>query len=166
MKRVMMIALVLLAAAVAVPAATATPPIKVPVLAPEDFQLDGVCSFSIGFHVLVNRETQTTFSDGTILITGSFTDQITNLSDPTKSLIDNNSGPITETPNADGSVISVKVTGQGALFFFPGQLGPGSPGQLLLTNGLFQEQVDANGIVPGSVSYRGKTPTDVCIALA
>lgn len=79
-------------------------------------------------------------------------------------MIDNNSGPFT--PNADGST-SVKVTGQGGIYFFPGQLGPGSPGQLLLTNGLFQEQVSSTGdIVPGSVSYKGKTPTDVCIALA
>ena len=164
MKRLITVVLSLAAAGLAVPVAMADPPFRSPVQAPTDFTLPGVCTFEVGIHVLANNETQTTYSDGTTKITGKFTAQYTNLSHPSKTMIDNNNGVLTFTPNPDGST-TVKVTGQGAIFFFPGQIGPA--GAFWLTNGNFQEVVDPFGnIVPGSVSYNGKTPLDVCTALA
>src|SRR5215831_4779451 len=148
MKRLMLVLLSLAAAGLTASAAMADPPVRSPVQAPTDFTLPGVCTFDVGIHVLVNRETQTTFSDGTTKITGAFKAQYTNLSDPSKTMTDNNSGVLTFTPNPDGST-SVKVTGQGAIFFFPGEIGPA--GALWLTNGNFQELVDPFGnLVPGS----------------
>lgn len=163
------VGLAVLVAAVAVPSAVATPPTRVPVIAPESFTLSGVCSFDLTFVVLANKEKTTTFSDGRTVTTGTFKDVVSNASDPSKSYIDNNSGVIFMTPNGDGTV-TVTVVGQGGVFFFPGDLGPGSPGQTLIINGRFTETIDFSGsppfIVPGSVSYNGAPPVDLCQVLA
>jgi hypothetical protein len=164
MKRLILVMLSLAAGGLVAPVAMADPPVRSPVQAPTDFTLPGVCTFDVGIHVLVNKETQTTFGDGTTKITGAFKVKYTNLSDPSKTMIDNNNGVLAFTPNPDGST-SVKVTGQGAIFFLPGEIGPA--GAFWLTNGNFQEVVDSFGnVVPGSMSYTGKTPLDVCTALA
>ena len=156
----------LVAVAAVVPAATASKPVRVPVVAPEDLTLEGVCPFPLAIHVLVNNEKTTTYSDGSMKITGTWKDVVSNGNDPSKSYVDNNSAPIMITPAADGST-HVKIVGQGAVYFFPGNLGPGSPGVLWITNGKLEETIDSAGnIVPGSVHYNGKTPLDLCAALA
>lgn len=150
--------------AIVVPAATAVPPTRVPVVAPSDFTLSGVCAFDVNFHVVKNNETTTTFSDGSWATTGSFIDIVSNASDPTKSYYDNNSAPIFFTPHPDGTA-TVKVTGQGGLFFFPGQVGP--EGVVWLTNGNFQETLDATGTpIASSIRYSGKPVVDLCKVLA
>jgi hypothetical protein len=159
------IALIAVVAAVAVPTAAATQPDRVPVIAPDSFTLSGVCGFDVTFDVVVNNETTTTFSDGRTVTTGTWKDVVDNAGDPSKSYADNNSGVIFTTPNADGT-LTVTVVGQGGVFFFPGDLGPGSPGMMLVINGRLTETIDANGVVPGSVSYHGSPAIDLCQTLA
>jgi hypothetical protein len=152
---------------IAVPAAAATPPTRIPVIAPGTFTLSGVCPFDITETVLVSNEKTTIFSDGRTMTTGAWKVIASNASDPTKTYVDNNPGVIFVTPNADGTVTQT-ILGQGEVFFFPGDLGPGSPGQLLVTNGRLTETIDFSvpAIVPGSVSYQGAPPLDLCQALA
>jgi hypothetical protein len=115
----------------------------VPVVAPSDFTLSGVCPFDVSVHVVRNNEQTTTFGDGSWATTVSWIDF---------------------TPHEDGTA-TVKVTGQGALYFFPGQVGP--DGVLWLTNGNFQETLDATGTpIPGSIHYSGKPVVDLCKVLA
>jgi hypothetical protein len=136
------------------------------VVAPDSFSLSGVCAFDVNFDVLTNNETTTTFSDGRMVTTGAWKDRASNATDSSKSFVDNNSGVIFVTPNPDGS-LSVKIVGQGAVFFFPGDLGVGAPGALLIINGILTETIGADGrIVVGSVSYRGSPALDLCQALA
>jgi hypothetical protein len=63
--------------------------------------------------------------------------------------------------------LSVKIVGQGGVFFFPGDLGAGTPGALLIINGILTETIGADGrIVVGSVSYHGSRAVDLCKTLA
>jgi hypothetical protein len=163
------VALAAVVAAVAVPAAGATPPTRVPVIAPGSITLSGVCGFDLTENVVVNKEKTTTFSDGRSVTTGAWKVVAYNASDPSKSYADNNSGVIFATPNGDGTV-TFTIVGQGEVYFFPGDLGPGSPGESLVINGRLTETIDFSGatpfIVPGSVSYVGAPAVDLCQTLA
>jgi hypothetical protein len=150
-----------------VPVALATPPTRSPIPNPGTFTLSGVCSFDLVFNVVVDNEKTTAFSDGRTVTTGAWKDVVYNASDPSNSYVDNNSGVIFSTPNSDGTV-TFTVVGQGGVFFFPGDLGPGSPGMALLFNGRLTETIDFTvpQIVPGSVTYNGAQPIDLCQVLA
>jgi hypothetical protein len=56
--------------------------------------------------------------------------------------------------------------GRSLFFFLPNQMNPGSPGALLITEGLVTESFDANGnAVPGSFKPRGHVE-DICAPLS
>jgi len=95
------------------------------------------------------------FSSGKETILGDFVAEVTNLDDPSKSLHLNIPGPLFITANADGT-FTLKGTGRNVFYFFPGELGPGQPGALLLLTGHTTEQFDANfNLVPGSFVHSG-----------
>jgi hypothetical protein len=123
-----------------------------------------VCSFPVHGEVLVNRQKITVFSDGRQLVTGAFVSQWTN-TDNDETIVTNAPGPLTFTPNDDGTT-SLVGTGQNVYFFFPGDLGPGEPGALLLLDGHTSEQFDATGaLVQGSFTHSGSA-VDLCAALS
>ena len=146
-------------------AASADPPTREPLPA-SDFQFPSdVCGFPVDVTVLTNREFLTTLSNGNLLLTGALKVRLTNANDPSKSIVVNESGPATFTPNGDGT-FTVTVRGRAGLFFFPGELGPGSPGALLLSTGLVTEQFDANfQLIPGSAVFTHPTE-DLCAQIA
>ena len=166
-RRWFVVAVVTLLATLVGPAAMATAPVRTPIPNPGTFTLSGVCSFDLVFTVTVDNEKTTTFSDGRTATTGAWKDVVYNASNPAKSYTDNNSGVIFSKLNSDGTV-TFTVVGQGGVFFYPGDLGAGSPGVVLVFNGRLTETIDfsISKIVPGSVSYHGATPVDLCRLLA
>ena len=114
----------------------------------------GVCSFDVARHVLVNRSVITTYSDGTVRITGTFKQTLTNL-DTGKSIFVNASGPVIIETHPDGSSTEIDL---GRQFLRP-------PGQLLLTTGRVVWEFDAAGNTT-SFTQVGGTSQDVCALLA
>lgn len=163
MKRILMILGVLgLASLTFALAASAGKPDRF-FLPTSDTVLSGPCSFDVKYEILGNKEYGIAFSDGQLLITGTFKARLTNLSSPSKSLDVNISGPGIVRFGDDGS-LSITAWGNWLFYFNPGMFGPGSPGKLLLTSGLATEVLDANGNV---VSWNppNKT-TDACALLS
>src|SRR6476619_7605052 len=68
-------------------AASASPPRSEPVPVPDQFTVEGICSFTVQIDVLMNREKITTFSNGTQLITGAVKMRLTNTSKPDNSVV-------------------------------------------------------------------------------
>ena len=142
--------------------ATADPPTKVPNFQ-TDTVLSGVCAFDVGLHFTKQHQHARVFSNGVVAGEGQLFAELTNLSNG-HTLDVNVSGPGAFIPQADGNLL-VRLQGHTLIFFFPGQLGPGTPGQLLLTQGLTTEMVGPNGPVPGSFTTTGSV-TDACAALS
>jgi len=142
------------------PAASADKPVR-EFLPAGDFTLTGVCAFPVGIEVTTNKEFITTFSDGRQLITGAFKVRVTNL-DSDESLDLNISGPGVITENSDGSV-TLEAHGPWMIWFFPGDLGPGSPGRLFVNNGNFVETFSAAGL---TIDKQTGSQQDICAALA
>ncbi len=117
-------------------------------------------TFSI--ETTANKEFIKTFSNGRQLINGAFRARVTNL-DSGASLDLNIPGPGGVTENADGSV-TLKSHGPWLIWFFPGDLGPGSPGQLFVNNGNLVQTFHADGRV--TVDKQTGSQTDICAALA
>jgi hypothetical protein len=113
--------------------------------------------------VLANKEFTTTFSDGRQLITGKLKVRLTNLDEPSQSLKVNISGPGVIRVTEEG-VFTLKATGRWLFFFFPGDLGPGEPGFMVITTGRAVLRIDAEGSF--SFSHSRGTTKDVCAALA
>jgi len=126
-----------------------------------DFTLEDVCPFDVGVEIIENKEFITTFSGGRQLITGTFKVRVTNL-DSDESLDLNISGPGVLVFNPDGS-LTVDAHGTWLLWFFPGNLGPSSPGQLFVNNGHFVETIGPGGI---SIDKQTGSQQDICAALA
>jgi hypothetical protein len=114
----------------------------------------GVCSFDVARHVLVNRSVITTYSDGTVRITGTFKQTLTNLTTG-KSIDVNASGPVIIETHPDGSSTETDL---GRRFLRP-------PGRLLLTTGQVIWEFDAQGNTT-SFTQVGGTSQDVCALLA
>lgn len=150
-----------LAALLLAPAATADKPLRF-FLPTDDLVVSGVCPFDVGVDILVNNEFGTLFSDGRFLITGSLKVQFTNLDEPTNSLTANVSGPGVFTPTADGGTV-LKAEGRWFFFFFPGDLGPGSPGVAVITTGLSTLVIGGTGELTFTPA---RNVTDLCLALA
>ena len=130
-------AVALAALVVAVPVAVADKPTFEPVPA-EDFTIDAViCGFPVAVEILTNNEKAITFSGGMTTVTGTLKVRLTNVDDPTQSIVLNIPGPgfLDE-----GGLIA---TGPWLFFFLPGDLGPGSPGILASTFG--RVQLDESG---------------------
>jgi hypothetical protein len=165
MKRSLRLVLLAVAAGLlSVPAALADKPARFPLPA-SPFQLPAdICGFPVDFVPLQNKEYGKIFSNGVFAINGVLKAQYTNV-DTGKSITLNISGPGTLTPQPDGTTL---VTGRGAsaIFFFPGQLAPGSPGAIFLLHGQFTELVDQNGNpIPGTFTTTGHLQ-DICAMLS
>ena len=146
------------------PGALASSPTHIPSGPIPDFTLTDSCSFPVFVHVDTNNEVTTTFSDGHSLVTGSLTVTLTNVSNPSKSIHVNISGPGTFTPLPNGGTLQRSV-GPWLFFFSPNQLGPGSPGMLILTTGVVTLLLDPSG-TPTSFTHTNGTTTDLCAQLA
>ena len=134
--------------------ATADMPQRFPIVA-GPLELEGVCSFPVRLDVVQNTQKLIVFSDGRATVNGNFVARVTNLDDPSKSIVLEASGPLFFTPNADGTT-TVKGTGTNIWFFFPNQTAEGAPGALFLVRGLSTEVVDETGSpIPGTFSHSG-----------
>jgi hypothetical protein len=155
LRRAVVLGLIMGAAVLVVPVASADKPDKAPAPTP-----DATGRFCTGFDVLVhietNKETFTLFSDGRGLVTGAFKIDATNLANG-KTIHQNVSGPVFFP--ADGSAIVLR--GISLVYGEAGQFGPGSPPMLILVRGVVT--VETTGFTIASI--RGTT-TDLCAALA
>ena len=157
---VLMFVAILGAAALAV-SGQASPPSHAPAPSgPIDFAAGVVCSFPVHGDVVVNKQTITTFANGSQLVTGGFVARLTNVTTG-KTITVNAPGPLRFT--VSGDTLTVTGRGQNVYFFFPGDLGAGAPGALLLMDGLVTEVFDANGLV--SFTHSGSV-VDLCTVLA
>ena len=151
-------AVVAATAALIVPAATAVPPVRVPLPLP-----DITGAFCPGFDVLLhadqNKEVATIFSNGAVIVTGTFKIQATNTSNH-KTIDVNASGPVFVT--SDGSTQVLR--GNSLIIGEAGDLGPGSPPTLQLVSGVVTITSGPDGAVTG-VTQIGHT-TDLCAILA
>jgi hypothetical protein len=108
--------------------------------APSEFTLDAsICGFDVLVEVLTNKQYAITFSNGMTTVAGALKVRVTNLDDPTQSIVLNIPGP----GFFDESGV-LTATGPWFFFFFPGDLGPGSPGVLAYTVGLVR--LDESGL--------------------
>ncbi len=122
-----------------------------------------VCGFDVNVH-LTAKEHFRTFANGITSGEGQLKGTITG----NGHTIDVNfSGPGRTTPDsADPTTLYLRGEGNNLVFFFPGQLGPDSPGALYLVHGLFTETLNLlTGPVPGTFVTSGSV-TDLCAALA
>ena len=74
----------------------------------------------------------------------------------------NISGPGFFIPNPDGS-FTLDAHGTWLFWFFPGDLGPGSPGRLFVNNGHFIETFGPGGL---TIDKQTGSQEDICAALA
>jgi len=128
----------------------------------------GPCPFVIHVEFPVNNEYSITFTDADgnptrVIVTGALVTTLTNTEND-RSVTLNISGPGTTTFGDDGSTV-LHASGNWAFFFFPGQLGTGSPGSLILNRGRMQILTAANGFDQTILSQSG-TQTDVCALLS
>lgn len=133
-------AMLALLAMIVVPVAAADKPTREFVPAPSEFTLDAsICGFDVLVEVLTNKQYAITFSNGMTTIAGALSVRLTNLDDPTNSIVLNIPGP----GFVDESGV-LTATGPWLFFFFPGDLGPGSPGVLAYTVG--RVRLDESGL--------------------
>jgi hypothetical protein len=133
-------AMLALLAMIVVPVAAANKPTREFVPAPSEFTLDAsICGFDVLVEVLTNKQYAITFSNGMTTVAGALKVRVTNLDDPTQSVVLNIPGPGFFD---EGGVLT--ATGPWFFFFFPGDLGPGSPGVLAYTVGLVR--LDESGL--------------------
>jgi hypothetical protein len=144
----------LLVAAIAVPVAAADKPVKEPSPS-DDFTIPAsICGFEVRVEILADNGKAITFGDGRTMISGTLKVRLTNLADPTRSIVLNISGPGT----FDASGV-LTATGPWLFFFLPGELGVGSPPILAFTKG--RVLIDDTGF-----HLLGGTRTDLCPQLA
>jgi hypothetical protein len=147
-----LVALVVVAA-ITVPLAVASGPVIEPLPA-EDFTIPAdICGFEVAVNILTNKAKAIMFGDGRTMITGALKVRLTNLDDPTKSIVLNIPGP----GKFDESGLT--ATGPWLFFFLPDELGEGSPAILAYTTG--QVRIDDAGF-----HQLGGTRTDLCPLLA
>jgi len=103
---------------------------------------EGVCPFPVTLEAVVNQEILKDFGDYAI-ITGRFVARVTNEANGA-SIVVNASGPAKIVFGEDSSTLYGR--GLGINIYFPGDLGPGSEGALLLTRGLLIQRFSENGI--------------------
>ena len=157
-----------LAACVAllVPAANAAKPIRTPGVSPPPttFPAGMVCPFPVFAEGVENRQTQTVFSDGTILVTGFFRTRVVNVSTGKElSLVSGGSVRL----NFDGPVLHVSIRGPIIFFFFPGDAGPGdiTKGRSYYFHGNVDGDVDLATGLGLSFDSTGRAE-DLCATLA
>jgi hypothetical protein len=165
MKRLLTTAAVLgtlLGALALAPPASADPPVRSPGSSSEPFTLDAaICGFPVDVTVVANKEVATTFSSGLTIITGQL---VVELSGNGKTITEQISGPGALTTDASGTT-TFRTSGVGLWWFSPGQLGPGTPGLLLLTRGPMTIVFDPNG-EPLRFDRTSASAIDLCAVLA
>jgi hypothetical protein len=119
--------------------AAASSPTRQPFVPPIP-AVDTDCGYPIGIDVLTSQQVLTTFSDGRMLITGSAKIRVTNLDDPSKTMLLNVSGPS-------------QISADGSTFVGVGSAGGPTPGGLPFVDfhGRIVVQFDANGNVISEV---------------
>jgi hypothetical protein len=166
-RRVTLVTLVLTAFLVVfVSEGTAAKPVRGPALGPPSlsFPAGMVCPFEVFAEAVENRQTETVFSDGTIVYTGFFLTRLVNVEND-KELTLVSQGPVRLSP--EGENLRISTQGPIIFFFFPGDAGPGddSVGRTYIFHGNTSTLVDpATGLFL-SFDYRGRA-TDLCAALA
>jgi hypothetical protein len=147
------LAALVLVAAMTVPVAAASKPVIEPVPA-EDFTLPAdICGFEVAVKILANKTKAIMFDNGLTITTGTLKVRLTNLDRPARSIRLNISGP--GRFNESGLI----ATGSWLFFFFPGDLGEGSPAILAHTTG--RVRIDDEGF-----HQLGGRRTDLCPLLA
>jgi hypothetical protein len=148
------LAALMLVAAIAVPVAAADKPVIEPLPA-EDFTVPAsVCGFEVMVEILTNNGKAITFGDGRTMITGALSARLTNVDDPTRSIVLNVPGPGT----FDESGV-LTATGPWLWFFLPGDFGEGSAPLLAYTTG--RVVIDDTGF-----HLLAGTQVDLCSVLA
>ena len=122
-----------------------------------------ICGFAVDVAFPTNKEFSTTFANGKQIITGALTATLTNESSG-KSIGINISGPGSFVPNGDGTT-TFTLSGRSLIFLFPNQLGPGTPGRLILTSGPVVFLIDQNGNL-SNLRITSASVQDMCAALA
>jgi hypothetical protein len=143
-------------ATVAASAALAEPPTRVPAPSP-DFTGRYCADFDVLVHPAINKETATIFSDGRVIITGTFTVDLTNLAS-NKTITVNASGPVFF--SSDGSV--GVFGGRTLLFGEAGTFGPNP--ELSLQSGVVTITFTPTGGI-ASITRTGHAD-DLCSLLA
>ena len=122
-----------------------------------------ICGFAVDVAFPTNKEFSTTFANGKQIITGALTATLTNESSG-KSIAINISGPGSFVPNGDGTT-TFTLSGRSLIFLFPNQLGPGTPGRLILTSGPVVFQIDQSGNLT-NLNITSASVQNMCAALA
>jgi hypothetical protein len=141
--------------------ALALTPDRQPVISEDGSIPAGPCPFPVFIHVVSNNSYTIEFFDAEGNLTrtifqGKVVLEITNL-DTGASVIRNVSGPGTKT---EADQIFVK-TGSWFFAFFPGDLGPGTPGSMFINHG---RVVEFQGI-PGKILSQTGVQEDLCVTL-
>jgi hypothetical protein len=136
-------------------------PERMPVTSGDGSIPAGACPFPVFIHVVTNNEYNIEFRDaeGNLIRTitqGRVVLEITNMATGT-SVVRNVSGPGTKT---EADQIFVK-TGPWFFAFFPGDLGPGTPGAMFINNG---RVVEFQG-VPGKIISQTGVQENLCATL-
>ena len=158
--------LLTVAAAVFAAAAQGAKPVRAPAGSPPpaDFPAGLVCSFPVHVEVAEHRQTDTIFSDGSIVRTGFSSTLVRNAAEPENELILNTQGR--QHITFEGDNLRLRTQGPILFFFFPGDKGPGdeSEGRTYLITGNTEVLVDPNFTFL-SFSYSGRA-RDICAELA
>jgi hypothetical protein len=136
--------------------AVGDPPTRSPVVYPsEPFVLGDFCGFPVQATILANNQTQTVYSDGRQTVRGTLKVRLTNTTND-KSIDANISGPVTFTPNGDGSFTA--VFGGRSLIF------PNDMNVMFISSGRVIMRVNREMTFFSLMSVVGTT-FDVCAAL-
>jgi hypothetical protein len=140
-------------AAIMVPRAAASKPV-IEQLPAEDFTIPAdICGFEVSVDILANKSKAIMFGDGRTMITGTLKVRLTNVEEPTSSIVLNIPGP--GRFNESG----LTATGPWLFFFVPDELAEGSPAILAYTTG--RVRINETGF-----HQLGGTRTDLCPLLA
>jgi hypothetical protein len=126
-----------------------------------DTVISGPCSFEVELHVLQNNEYITVFSDGHFIVTGALMVRLTNLSDPSNSMVLNIPGPGIFTPTPDGGLV-LRAEGPWLFWATADQLYPGSPAFFEFTRGLSTLTINPDGT---GTFVPARNSIDICAAL-
>ena len=131
---------------------------------PADFPAGLVCSFPVHVETVESKQTETIFSDGTIVRTGFNSTLVRNAAEPENELILVTQGR--QHITFEGDNLRLRTQGPILFFFFPGDEGPGdeSEGRTYLITGNTEVLVDPNFTFL-SFSYSGRA-RDICAELA
>jgi hypothetical protein len=131
-------------------------------LPPEGITISDICEFPVALVPKdIGHEYQMDFSDGRTIITGRTQGSLVNV-DTGKSIFLNSPVAIHITAHPDGSQ-TIRLAGTVLVWFFEGELGPGSEAFIRIYRGQEIITVDASG--GQTFTQKAGTNTDVCALL-